>query len=155
MRRFTTVICSIAFMIAGISIAISTTKLSIGPPGVQEITAGVLPTPYGGIMPVNNDTVHSNIHDVIHDTIYVTRQQSNSYKQSIPKIVYNTTTKVMAPSVVTKKDTLFVPYLLVEQPKVREEKTLDEIFDVRGKVDILSDIEYQKRKSLHQSTVGS
>lgn len=116
MKKFTTVLCSIAFLLSGVVTMLHGGDLS---PGTQEVMAATtmnllpnanLPIGFESNQFKKNEIVHDTI--CIHDTIRVTNTKYN---------------KVSVPYYITKRDTAYipVPLLFVATQRVREEQTQD------------------------------
>lgn len=106
MRRFTTILCSIAFMIGGLLIA--TTEDGSGPslPGTLSVNATPVTFEYNEsyVKPFGleiNRTINDNVSDekpvkIVHDTVWVQKRKIKYVKVPVPKYVQKT-------------DTLYVP----------------------------------------------
>lgn len=128
MKRFTTILCSLAFMFGGIMIA--TSDGGGGPSLPGTMTANATPTFDYGIPARNNSPFGFSQNQIINDTVYVTKTDTvvvtgrDTVWVPRKEVKY---IKVPVTKYVQKTDTLYVPSSSLNNGTVREEQTVEEI----------------------------
>lgn len=133
MRKVTTILCSIAFMISGIMLALTATDLSPGT-GYKSMNAATaqsfqipkFPTQGIDTISISDDLVRDLAKQKgVLDTVYVTK--TDTIKEQVTKVKVKKVpvpSNVMEINVVKRTDTIQVPvYYLATQVGVREEPT--------------------------------
>ena len=128
MRKVTTILCSIAFMISGIMMAITASDPSPG--NNYKTVAAATPKMYIPTFPeLKADTGTIDLSDDlvrdiakkkgVLDTVYITK--TDTIKEQVTKVKWR---KASAPTPVVKRDTIQVPvYYLATQVETKEDST--------------------------------